>query len=361
MHIAFESSSISTDQPTGISGYATALIEELLKTQSHNSFTLLNKLSRFKKRHKLYQHKSLPQHFYLPHVSALLHRFDVLHSLDAYIPAWPGTKKITTIHDIFVLLNQDHEFFPASFIKRKKNNYHSICQRTDAIIAVSQSTKDDIVNCLGFPADRIFVTHLGVDDQYHPRGKEEINSIKTKYRIAADYLLFVGNITPRKNTQRIIKAFDIAALANNLQLVLCGAMSFNSQPTSDEIKKRGLESKIKLLNYVDKADLPALYSGAQGFVYPTLYEGFGIPPLEAMACATPVLSSYIGAAPEVCGSDAILVDPYNIDAIADGMQRLLSYSEQDIANAKTRAASYTWQQCAEQTLSAYRKTLEINH
>ena len=87
MHIAFESSSISTDQPTGISGYATALIEELLKTQSHNSFTLLNKLSRFKKRHKLYQHKSLPQHFYLPHVSALLHRFDVLHSLDAYIPA----------------------------------------------------------------------------------------------------------------------------------------------------------------------------------------------------------------------------------------------------------------------------------
>ena len=202
---------------------------------------------------------------------------------------------------------------------------------------------------------------MGVDDQYHPRGKEEINSIKTKYRIAADYLLFVGNITPRKNTQRIIKAFDIAALANNLQLVLCGAMSFNSQPTSDEIKKRGLESKIKLLNYVDKADLPALYSGAQGFVYPTLYEGFGIPPLEAMACATPVLSSYIGAAPEVCGSDAILVDPYNIDAIADGMQRLLSYSEQDIANAKTRAASYTWQQCAEQTLSAYRKTLEINH
>ena len=359
MRIAFESSSITNQNPTGIAGYARALITELAEINNgEHSLSLLNKFSRLKRKNSMYRHPSLPAHFYLPYFSALKHNADILHALDAYIPAWPGTKKITTIHDVFVLINQDSEFSPESFVKRKQQSYQKIVRNTDAIIAVSESTKKDIVAKLNFPEEKIFVTHLGVDKEYYQRDQEEISRIKNKYNIKSNYLLFVGNVTPRKNTQRIVQAFNISGLAKEYQLVLCGSQSYNSEKTMTEIKNLGLESNVSSLNYVAKEDLPGLYSGATGFVYPTLYEGFGIPPIEAMACETPVLTSNVGAAPEICGDDAILVDPYNIKSIAEGMQNLIHKTDNGIQKAKTRANSYSWKKCAEQTLAAYEQVLK---
>lgn len=358
MRIAFEASSITNHNPTGIANYARALLNELvLLDSSEHHFTLLNKLSRWKKKQKMYRHPDLQARYYLPYTSLFKGRFDLIHALDAYIPPWPGAKKVTTIHDLFVLINQDPEFFPAAFVKRKQKSYQDIVKRSDAIITVSQSTKDDVIEYLGYPEEKIFVTHLGVDSEFYPRTEEETRGIKQKYDLSDQFLLFVGNVTPRKNTQRIVEAFHASGLYRDLQLVLCGAQNYNSEKTLASIKKLKLDQHVRLLNYVDKADLPALYSAATGFVYPTLYEGFGIPPIEAMACATPVLTGNTGAAPEVCGDDAILVDSCNIEAIADGMQQLLKKTEQDINRAKERVASYTWAQCAKQSISAYQQAL----
>lgn len=355
MKIAFETSSVTTHNPTGIAGYAKTLISELVSIAGDtDSLVLLNKFSRLKKRRIMYRHASLPCYFYIPMLSAALRSFDILHALDAYIPSWPGAKKIVTIHDLFVFIQQDNDFFPASFMKRKHKAYRNIARHADAIIAVSQSTKNDIVRFLQFPEENIFVTHLGVDKIYYRRDQNQINYIRKKYDIPSNYLLYVGSITARKNTCRLIQAFSLSGLANDMRLILCGPLSYNSDAAIAEIQKHNLGSRVQLLNYVEKADLAALYSGARGFVYPTLYEGFGIPPLEAMACEIPVLTSNTGAAPEICGQHAVLVDPHNIEAIADGMQRLLHYTPEQIAHAKAHAQSYNWQRCAAQTMEIYR-------
>lgn len=358
MHIAFEASSITTRQPTGIAAYARALIEQLQRSGGNaNTMTLLNKFSRIRRRHVLYRPAGMPAVFYLPLLSSFVHRFDILHALDATMPVWPGAKRITTIHDVFVLLNQDTELFPPSFIRRKQASYRRIAQRADAIIAVSETTKRDVVERLRYPAERIFVTPLGVDEQFKPCDTSRIGQVREKYRIGSDYLLFVGTITPRKNTQRLVEAFARADCRDDLQLVLCGARNYNSESTLRTIVALGLQNRVVLPDYVAQDDLPALYSGAAGFVYPTLYEGFGIPPLEAMACATPVLTSNVGASKEVCEGAAVLVNPLDVDAIAAGIDALLQHTPQQIERAQHHAAGYSWSRCAELTMQAYRRLL----
>ncbi len=356
MRIAFETSTISTRNPTGIGRYATTLIEELVRQAGDvHQFSLLNKLSRLKNRHMLYRHPGIPAKFYLPVLSSLKNKFDILHALDAFMPFWPGTSGITTVHDLFVLRSSDDSFAPRAFRRRREQNYKKIARRSDAIIAVSQNTKNDVIDLLGIPADKIFVTHLGIDSAFSRRQPQEIRHVKSKYGIDGDYLLYVGTINARKNIGRLIGAYHRSGLHRDLKLVLAGPLTYGHETILADIGKLGLESRITVAGFVGDGDLPALYSGANGFAFPTLYEGFGIPPLEAMACGTPVLTGNAGSSPELCAGHAVLVDPLDEAAIADGLLRLLAMPAPALARAAAHARTFTWSRCAKQTLEVYRQ------
>ncbi len=358
MKIAFEVSSISTHKPTGIANYGRSVISALADLVSgFDKFDYLYKLSRYRKRHRIFTPCPRNAHFYIPQLSGILPKYDVIHSLDAYIAQWKNTRRLTTIHDLFVLLDGTEEYFPGKFILRKKEQYKKIERLADVIITVSNSTKTDILERLNMSPDRVFVTPLGISNQYRKSSQAHITNIRKKYNISGDYLFFVGNISSRKNVQRIVKAFHQGKFYKDFKLVLCGSESYRGGEVSQEISALKLHSSVLTLNYVIEEDIPALYSGAAGFVFPTLYEGFGMPALEAMACKTPVLASTTGAAPEVCGHHAVLVDPYSVEDISSGISNLLNTSQEKIEAAYAHATQYTWRRCAEKTLNVYKNVV----
>ncbi|MBN1377706.1 MAG: glycosyltransferase family 4 protein [Gammaproteobacteria bacterium] len=358
MKIAFEASSISTYKPTGIANYGRSIIAELIDLcRDQDDFTLLHKISRYRKRNTLYRPNNINSSFYIPQLPHLSSKYDVIHSLDAYVPKWRNAVKISTIYDLFVLVSGEEKYFPKKFIQRKQKNYRTIKNTADYVITISETTKKDIVDKIGFPSDKVYVTPLGIASDFKTQTDDAIQFVKSKYRISGNYLFFVGNISSRKNVRRLIQAFHAGKFHKDFQLVLCGANSYHGDTALQEIDELKINSRVHVLDYADDQDLPALYSGASGFVFPTLYEGFGLPPLEAMACETPVLTSTTGAAPEVCGEHAVLVDPYSVDDIAAGIEKLLNVTPEKIAAAKYHAKQYTWRRCAEETLNVYRKVL----
>ncbi|HSB35649.1 MAG TPA: glycosyltransferase family 1 protein, partial [Thermoanaerobaculia bacterium] len=179
-----------------------------------------------------------------------------------------------------------------------------------------------------------------------------------KYGLPDDYLLFVGQISGRKNTERLVEAFALSGAGDGFTLVLAGSLGRQAEKTLEAIRRRHLEKKVEILGYVADSELPALYAGAKGFLFPTIYEGFGLPILEAMACGTPVLTSNVGSAPEVSGDRAILVDPYSVGEIARGMEALLRVPACRTDDARRYAQQFTWTRCAEQTLAVYERLLQ---
>ncbi|HEY3488072.1 MAG TPA: glycosyltransferase family 1 protein [Gammaproteobacteria bacterium] len=361
MHIAFETSTISTQNPTGIARYAMMLIAEIMQqTGDRNRYTLLNKISRLQKRGKLYRHPGIPAKFYFPALHALTTKFDILHSLDAFMPYWKRAIKITTIHDLFALRSDDESLVTATFRRRRAQNYKKIKLRSDAIITVSQNTKNDVADILGIPLEKIFVTHLGINSAFSRRSAQEILQIKEKYGIDGDYLLFVGTVTNRKNINRLINAYHQAGLQRDFKMVLAGPLSLGREGILANIDRLGLQDNIIVTGFVADNDLPSLYSGARGFTFPTLYEGFGIPNLEAMACGVPILTSNTGSTPELCRDHAVLVDPLDEEAIADGMLKMLATPQSSLERAVVHAQSFTWKRCAQQTLDVYRQLTGID-
>lgn len=358
MQIAFEASSITIDRPTGISNYGCSLVNEIHKLGKHDfDIHILYKVSRYRKRHSLYQPEWSTPHFYIPQLASSMPRLDVIHSLDSYLPAKCYSRSVVTIHDLFILTGKNGEFFEPHSIRRKKRYYDCVKKNADAIIAVSEKTKGDIIKCMGIPDNKIFVTPLGISTRYRPQSFETAREVHKKYDIACEYFLYVGDVSLKKNIPRLIKAFAVSGYSNDFQLVLCGSKNIQDHIIREEINRLNLNTRVLMLDYVDMDDLPGLYSGATGFLFPTLYEGFGLPLLEAMACETPVLTSTTGAAPEVCAGHGVLVDPYNVEHIADGIRRLLASTPDKLAAARQHANQYTWQRCAEQTINVYRSII----
>ncbi len=359
MRIALETSTITSNRPTGIARYGVALMHTLQQQLANNdSLDLVQKISKYKKRKNLYRSASIDSHYYLPALGTLLKRYDILHSLDAYLPSWPGhTKKVITMHDLFVLLHDDVNFCPESFRRKRIQKYQKIKQRADAFIAVSESTKQDMIRLLDIEADKIHVTHLGIAPCFQPQDEQQTAKTKQKYQLPDNYLIYVGNISLRKNTDRLVQAFNACHGKQDVSLVLVGSVCYKGDITLELIDSLGLDDRVKIIGYADDADLPALYSGAQGMLFPTLYEGFGIPILEAMACGTPVLAGNKGAAPEVCNGHGVLVDPYDVTSIASGIDQLLACKQTQRSAAIEHSKQFTWERCAQNTIKAYQSVL----
>lgn len=285
--------------------------------------------------------------------------FDLFHGPVNTIPLQPvRIKKVVTIHDLAFLR------FPEQ-VTRQRWAYlkaliaHAACH-ADAILVPSQATARDVQELLKRPARQIHVTPLGVDTHFTRAPADQVASVRREYGLEKPYLLTVGTIEPRKNLARLIAAFAHLHADLEHDLVLVGPQGWLTDEIESAIKSSGIEDRIKRTGFVGDAGLVGLYSGADAVVVPSIYEGFGLPMLEAMACGAVVVTSNVSSLPEVAGDAAVLVDPLVEESIAGGILRALTDTGLRTrlqAAAPVRAATFTWQRTARQTVDVYRGVL----
>ena len=354
---------------TGVSFYTRNLVKALARIDKKNDYILFgsslrlkNILQEFaaevKKINKNFNSKiiSFPPTLaeilgnkfrFLP-VEKLIGKIDVFHSSD-----WtqPPTKaaKVTTIHD-FGFMRHPNVSHPkiAAVMKRRLALVKNEC---DLIIAVSETTKKDAVKLLEIPTKKIRVVYEAAFEDFKRASKKEVEQVKKKYKIKGKYLLCVATLEPRKNFKRIIKAFSRFESDNpEFSLVIVGKFGWGDIESSN-IKYQ--ISNIKFTGYVPSEDLPGLYSGASCLVYPSLYEGFGFPILEAFVCGCPVLTSNISSMPEVAGKAAVLVNPLDTDDIARGIKEAIEKRERLIKAGLNQVKQFSWEKAAKETLKIY--------
>ncbi|HCR1009026.1 glycosyltransferase family 1 protein [Enterobacter roggenkampii] len=264
---------------------------------------------------------------------ALLNKADLIF-LPGYIPPLFSSKRyIVTIHDLNHLDIDDN----SSFFKKLFYNYFIKrgCHKAYKIFTVSEFSKERIAKWSGVEPDKIITVFNGVS--------EEFNIDVRPMELGYEYLLCIGNRKTHKNEHRIISAFAKAEINPSIKLVFSGNPSDNLEKL---IMECGLGERVNFLGFISDHDLPSLYKGSKGLVFPSLYEGFGLPVVEAMACGVPVLTSTTSSLPEVAGNAAILVEPTSVDAITDGITKLVNDSilrEQLISEGLIRAQKFTWQ------------------
>lgn len=282
------------------------------------------------------------RYFGLP-LGLLKKKPDVFLGLSQALPTVSFCPTIVVVYDLAF------EFFPESypeFGKRLKKITRHALKKANRVVAVSQATKKDLIKIHQIPEEKIKVIYLGCDSVFRPQPKPRVKKIREKYGLKDGYFLFVGSFKPIKNVPRIIEAFSkfLKKSEKPYQLVLVGSDIWLDK----RIGKLG--ERVKNLGYLPKKDLPAIYSGAAAFISPSLYEGFGLPLLEAMACGVPVVTSNAGSMPEIVGEAGILVDPLNVGSIADGLQRALKRRKDLIELGLKRAKKFSWQKSAREFL-----------
>ncbi len=287
-------------------------------------------------------------------VEAITGPLDVFYSPDFVLPPTRrSTRTLLTVHDLSFLR------YPEAFVPKLRRYLERLVPRSiaraDVVLADSAATQADIVSLLGAPSDKVQVLYSGVHPCFRPEAEPgERERLQARYGIGdRPYVLSVGTVQPRKNYIRLIHAFN--QLTNQLtnqppiQLLIAGGRGWLYQGILAEAEKH--PDRVRLLGFVDEADLPALYRNAALFAFPSLYEGFGLPVLEAMACGVPVVCSDASSLPEVAGDAALLVDPHDEDALAEAMARGLEETDlrrEMITRGLAQAARFTWERAARQ-------------
>ena len=290
-------------------------------------------------------------------------RLDLFHATHYVIPPLARARAVVTIHDII------HVLYPQFLPNRAALFYARVMigralRRADRIITVSYNSKRDLVDYFGIPPARIDVIYNGVAGRFHAGvARAERDRVAAKYGLTRPYLLFLGGEKPHKNVRNVLRGFSEARRDRALPhaLVLAGPMPKNRSRVEALIAALDLGSRVFRPGVVPEEDLPGLFCGADAFLYPTLYEGFGLPVVEAMACGVPVLTSSTSALQEIAGGYAYLVDPMDVDAIARGIADLATDPARRaelIELGKRRAAEFSWDRAAQQTLRVYAETLE---
>ncbi len=277
----------------------------------------------------------------------------LVHGMDGFLPYSLRRRDrcVATVHDL------GWQVHPELYDRKLRLMYQALFpwvrRRADRFIAVSRYTADDLVKRAGIPASKIDVVYHGLDPVFtRPATSDPAGS-------AAPYFLAVGGVSPRKNTRRLIEAFTRwrarGAHRSRYQLRITGTSLDPAFAQNGAVLPDG----VSLLGYVAKAELPGLYAGATGFLYPGIYEGFGLPIIEAMACGAAVMTSSTGAAPEIAGGAAILVDPFDIDSMEKGIERLTLPEETTRLRSlgAERVRSFTWNAAADATIESYRRAI----
>jgi glycosyltransferase involved in cell wall biosynthesis len=283
-------------------------------------------------------------------------RLDALHSPDFIPPRFGVRRKIITVHDLNFLLFP--QFQTPESLAYYAGQIRQAVTEADVILAVSETTRNDLVERLKVPINTLIIQYEGVDPVFHPLPRETIEAARLQLGLPSHYLLFVGTIEPRKNIPRLFDDYAKlrASLPDTPPLVLVGRRGWLYDPIFKHAESLNLGMHLKWMENVRFEDLPAVYNGAVALILPSFYEGFGLPPLEAMACGVPTIVSDGGSLPEIVG-DAGIVAPLNdSDALVAAMQRAVtddSWRRAAIAKGLARAAQFTWNHAAEVALGAY--------
>ena len=288
-------------------------------------------------------------------------KLNVFFSPAHYGPRFSRVPYVVTIHDLSYL------HFPKLFNKddlyQLKNWSKYSIEKSAHIIAVSKSTKEDIVKNYNVKADKVTVIYEGYDKRrFKKQTKEKIEKIKTRYKIKGDYIIFVGTLQPRKNVEKLMEAFNILIQnqdpnVQNLSLVIAGKKGWLYDRIFKKANSLSIKNKIIFTDFVPDEDLPAIVSGAKVYVLPSLWEGFGIPVIEAQACGVPVVVSNGSSLPEIVGESGILVDPNSPNEVAAGIRKALEpENSQNLVKAGLENIKrFSWENCAKETLQVLEK------
>lgn len=378
MKIQFDIQPLMDSQKTGISITAENIISQISKQYKNNTY-VLNYFALFHRSEKRQFIKNLVSNGGIPnecrwfHANAykLLYNFipvpyslffggdaDITHFMSYYVPPGVKGKVITMVYDMV------YKVYPET-VKRKtlymlNLNMENACRRADVIITVSNFSKSEIMKYLGVPSEKIVVMPCGVDfKKFNPNYSIDIVAeTKNKYGIKEDYFLYLGTLEPRKNIERLIEAYSLLKkrMSGAPKLVISGKKGWLYDTIFEKVNLLDIGDDIIFTDYVDENDVPILLKGATAFVFPSLYEGFGLPPLEAMACGTPVIVSDTASLPEIVGDAALLVDPYSVESISKAMECLfldtgLHSKLKD--KGLERAAAFTWERSVDIIADVY--------
>ncbi|MEN8149897.1 MAG: glycosyltransferase family 1 protein [Planctomycetota bacterium] len=340
---------------TGVARYALNLVYALAEAAPDDEFVLCYRLSRFSRRkHRIpLPTAKFSQRWIQGGVRP--RKVDVVHTTDARVHDWRGVPCISTVHDVFSLSSD--EFASGKFRKRRADQYEAIAERATRIVAVSEYTRDEFWRHHPIDEDRFVVIPEGVEDRFRPEAAAGGQPVQREFGIHGAYVLFVGELSVRKNVLNLLDAW--AGMPDESPtLVLAGRHRSDQLNVPEEVKMRGLAGRVVLTGYFPDRALPALYAGAECFVYPSLLEGFGLPVLEAMACGTPVVTTDRGALPEVSGGHRIAVDPEDPESIRGGILRVLTDPglAESLRDRGLRWASlFRWPEVAKKTAAVYRE------
>lgn len=289
---------------------------------------------------------------------AMRDRLDLLHGMAFVVPPAWRKPSVVSIHDLALLKIEGHA--PKRRTAYLRAMIGQSVRRSGRVIAISGQTKADIIELFDIDPEKIVVTPLGVPLHLKPLDPGAREAFRAANKLTRPTLLYVGTLEPRKNIPNLLRAFDIVAASSDAELVLGGAEGWLTEELHQTLATMKARDRVRLTGFIPEADLASWLSAADVFVFPSRYEGFGLPPLEAMACGTPVVSSTSSSLPEVLGDDALLADPDDIQGIATAIERLLTDSSlaADLrARGIVRAATFTWEATARLTLEAYREAL----
>lgn len=283
-------------------------------------------------------------------------RPDICHFTNYLAPLAAGCPYVVTIYDMTLFVTPRFHDFKKIALDRTLIPH--VARRASAIITVSNSARNDIVRLLQVPADKVCVITGAVSSDFRPvSDPERIDAVRKRYGLHGPYILYVGTIEPRKNIARLVQAFarlKTAGLPH--KLVIVGQAGWHCAPIFAEVERLNLTNDVLFTGYVPFEDLPGLYTAAESMAFPSLYEGFGLPVIEAMACGAPVVTSRSSSLMEVAGDAGLLVDPHSVEELADALHRL--HTEPDLrvelsARGLSRAAEFTWIRSARATLDLY--------
>lgn len=286
-------------------------------------------------------------------------RYDLYHEPN-HIPIRTRAWTVTTVHDLSVLAHPD--WHPADRVRWYERDFAAGVRQTTRFIAASAYTKGEMVRRLGVPADRIDVTYQAPRAAFRPLARDQARQVVAPLGLPERFLLFVGTLEPRKNVVGLLQAFAAlpAALRKRVPLVLAGGWGWKMESLPDSLAQHGLLDDTRLIGYQSDTVLAALYSLCTALAWPTLYEGFGLPPLEAMACGAAVISSTATSIPEVVGDAGVLLDPTDVPAWTEALRRMCEddpWRAEWARRGLARAARFSWSRCADETIACYRAAL----
>lgn len=368
MYVGFDVGPI-TGARSGVGNYCYYLLKHLLQLEDDCSFKAFSaglhksELSDFRTLAS-YRHLPIPTRVLyrvwnalgVPKVDALLGGVDIYHATNFYLPPTGRARRVVTIHDLaFLALPQ---YSSPKIVGPFAKGVRKFCHESDAIMAYSESTKRDIIHYLEVDAAKVTVAPMAVDEDFRPMGRAQALAVlKERYGVEDSYLLFVSTLEPRKNLIGLLDSFHLISKEFPHKLVLVGGIGWNAAPIFERVAQHNLEDRVIHIGFVPHLELPAFYCGADAFVFPTHYEGFGLPLLEALTCGCPVVASSNSSVPEVTGEGALRSATQDPEEFAGLMRQVLTDDalRNKLSEAgRKHAAKFSWTSCASTTMSVYK-------